>query len=87
MSNYKLKSIQIELQTYGEYKGKYIGKVKYENDESEAFMFNLSEERCNEYLKLVSEELVAGATELGKQLAESMKLIPNGKTVLQITPQ
>ena len=49
-----LKSLNIELMQYGEYKGKFVGKIKFENGDQEAFMFTLTAEQSNEYLKLIS---------------------------------
>lgn len=78
---WRLKSLTIELQKWGEFKDKYIGKIQFENKDSEGFMFNLSPERTEKYLSLISEELVANASNLGDKLLQSLNLLPAPKTI------
>ncbi len=75
-ADYKLKTLRIEFKEYGEYKGKYVGTIAFENGVNEAFMFNLSPEKTAQYLELVSEELVKSASSLGEKLLQSMNLLP-----------
>ena len=39
---WQLKELKIELAAWGEFKGKYIGKVTFETGNSDCFMFTLS---------------------------------------------
>lgn len=75
-NNYKLKSLDIRFQDYGEYKGKYMGKIAFENNQNEAFMFNLSPEETDKYLQLISEKMVGSASHLAENLLQSMNLLP-----------
>lgn len=86
-NNWELKSLNIEYQVWGEYKGKYVGKVKFENGNQDAFMFTLSTEETMDYLNIVSNRVGLSAQQLGEKIAGSMKTIEvaNNKT-LQIEP-
>lgn len=79
-NNWALDSLSIELQKYGEFQGKYVGKIKFTNKANEAFMFNLTPERTAKYIQLVSEELVASASALGQDLMVSLNLLPEAFT-------
>lgn len=79
MSFYRLKRIDISLRDYGEHKGKYFGKIQFENDKEEMFSFNLSPEENQKFLDLISEKVVSTASEMGQLLANSIR--PN----IQIT--
>ena len=85
MEKWQLKSINIELATWGDYKGKYVGKIKFENDEQEAFMFNLSPEDCAKYMELISGKLINSASHLGDKLLASLNLLPAPRTI-EVTP-
>lgn len=78
-ANWKLKSLSISYQDYGDYKGKYIGKITFENREDEAFMFKLSPEDTQKYISLISEKLVESASHLGDKLLASLNLLPAPK--------
>ena len=82
-TTWQLKSPSLELMTYGDYKGKYVGKIKFENDENEAFVFNLSPAESNQFLELISEKVCLTASSLGEKIVESVKAIgnPNLKTL------
>ncbi len=79
--NWKLKSLNIELNGYGDYVGKYTGKVRFENRENEAFIFSLSPEDTQKYINLVSEKLVDSASHLGNKLLASLNLLPAPKVI------
>jgi hypothetical protein len=79
--DWTVESITISMQKWGDYKGKYTGKIKFENKSEEAFMFNLRPEMCEEYLKLISQEVVGAASMLGERLLTSLKLLPNGDLI------
>jgi len=53
---------------------KYTGSIRFINGDYESFRFNLDEDRSKEYLALVSEEVIRSAEELGKRIAESLKI-------------
>ena len=80
-AGWKLESLKIDFQPYGDYRGKYVGKVRFNNKEDEAFMFNLSPDETQEYLTLVSKKLVTSASHLGDKLMSSLNLLPAPKTV------
>lgn len=73
---WKLKSLNIQFQDWGDYKGKYTGKIQFENKESEAFTFNIKPEMVQEYLSLIKNELVSAASSLGDNLMNSLNLLP-----------
>jgi len=80
-AGWKLESLNISFQTYGDYRGKYVGKVRFNNKEDEAFMFNLSPDETQEYINLVSKKLVTNASHLGDKLMASLNLLPAPKVV------
>lgn len=84
--NWKMKSISISFQEYGDYKGQYVGKIEYNNNENEAFMFKLYPEECQHYMKLISEKLVQSASHLGDKLLASLNLLPAPKEIIIQTP-
>lgn len=75
-SGYRLKSLDIRFNDWGEYKGKHTGKIAFENGEGEAFMFNLTPEDTEMYLQLISDKLVGSASQLADKLLSSMSLLP-----------
>lgn len=79
-NNWALNSLTISLQKYGEFQGKYVGKIEFQNKTNEAFMFNLSPEKTAKYIQLVSEELVSSASALGQDLMVSLNLLPDAFT-------
>ena len=60
-----LKDLKIELSQWGEFKGKYIGKITFENKSSDCFMFTLSPEEIAEYMKIISRKVVLTACTCG----------------------
>lgn len=71
--NWELKKLEIELAAWGEFKGKYIGKITFENGSTDAFMFTLSPSEILEYLSIISKKVGSSAYELGGKIVESMK--------------
>lgn len=63
--------IEIEYQKWGEYKGKYKGKISFEDGTSESFTFGLTPEQCAKYLTPIADEAINSAKELGAKIAES----------------
>jgi hypothetical protein len=80
--DWKLKSMSIRFMEYGEYSGKYVGQMEFNNKQSEAFTFNIRPEMAGEYLRLLKAEVVRSASELGEKLAQSLDLLTS--PVLQI---
>lgn len=76
-TTWQLKSLSIELMSYGDYKGKFVGKIKFENGENEAFVFNLDPMESNKFLELISEKVCLTASSLGEKIVESIKAIGN----------
>jgi hypothetical protein len=83
-NGWRLETLEIRFQDWGEFKGKYTGAVKFQNKEREAFVFNLSPERCAEYLTLIKEEVGAAATSLGNKIIQSLNLLPQSVKPAQI---
>lgn len=83
-AGWKMKSIKIEYQDWGDYKGKYVGKIQFENRDNEAFMFNIKPDTAERYMSLIKDELVDSANHLGERLLESLKLLPAANGTISI---
>lgn len=81
LADWQLKTLNINFMTYGDYAGKYVGKVEFSNRQNDAFVFNLSPEETEKYMALISEKLVSNASNLGDKLLASLNLLPAPKTV------
>lgn len=73
-NDWRLEKIELEFQTYGEDKGKYIGKIKFQNGEWESFVFKIYPDMAESYIKLISSDIVKCADNLANRLVESLKL-------------
>ena len=71
-SDWKLKDIRFSFMEYGENKGKYEGKITFENGDQESFSFKLKPEMCNQYISLMSNDIKQSANELGEKLIKSL---------------
>src|SRR5882672_3972961 len=71
-SQWRLKSINISFQEWGEYKGKYIGKIEFANRTNEAFSFNITDEKTHQFLSLIRDNVVDSAANLGQRLMQSL---------------
>lgn len=67
----RLKKIEIELQNWGENKGKYTGKITFEDGTNDSFTFGMSPDVCARYLTPIATEVINSANDLGKKLAQS----------------
>ena len=67
----RLKKIEIELQGWGDDKGKYKGKITFEDGSNDSFTFGMTPEVCNRYLTPIANEVINSAKELGERLAQS----------------
>lgn len=74
--NYRLESLTIRYNDYGEYKGRHTGKITFQNNQSEGFMFNLSPEETGQFIKMIEPKLVASASQLGQKLLSSLAMLP-----------
>lgn len=74
---WNLKSLKLELQTWGEFEGKYIGSIIFENGK-DAFTCDITPEKAAEFLKLIQKEVMNNASDLKEKLAESLKFLTNG---------
>jgi hypothetical protein len=72
--NWKLSSIKIDFMTYGENKGKYEGKITFDNGEYESFTFKIRPDMAERYINLMAADIVTSANELGERLIESLGL-------------
>jgi len=55
--NWILRELKIEMVTYGENKGKYEGKISFQNEESESFSFKVKPEMAEQCLKILSTDI------------------------------
>lgn len=72
--DWRLQKIELEFQSYGEHKGKYAGKIRFQNGEFESFTFKIRPEMAQPYIDLIAEDIVKGAESLGERLIESLGL-------------
>ncbi len=71
-SQWRLKSINITFQEWGEYKGKYLGKIQFGNGQQEAFSFNIHEDKAMQFLALIKDSVVDSAAQLGNRVLQSL---------------
>lgn len=71
-SQWRLKSINITFQEWGEYKGKYLGKIQFGNGQQEAFSFNIAEDKALQFLALIKDSVVDSAAQLGNRVLQSL---------------
>lgn len=69
-----LDKIEIEFQNYGEHKGKYAGRIRFQNGEFESFTFKIRPDMAQPYINIISEDIVRCAESLGSRLVESLGL-------------
>jgi len=67
--DWRLQKIELEFQSYGEHKGKYVGKIRFQNGEFESFDFKIRPE-----IDLMSADIVKCAESLGSRLIDSLGL-------------
>ncbi len=83
---WQLKKLEVELAQWGEFKGKYIGKISFENGNSDAFMFSLSPAEIVDYLAIISDKVGKSASELGGKITESLKSLGfDEKPIIHLT--
>jgi len=79
--NWRLDKIELEFISYGDDKGKYNGKIRFQNGEYESFSFKIRPEMAKPYIDLMSADIVKCAESLGAILVESLGLKSDEKTV------
>ena len=73
---WRLESLRIELQTWGEFKGKHTAKITFSNKNSDAFTFVLSPDETLAYMHLIKDKIASSAGFLGQRLIQSLGLLP-----------
>lgn len=71
-AEWRLKAIHISFREYGEYKGKYVGKIEFANRQQEAFSFNITDEKATQFLNLIRDNVIDSAAKLGERLMQSL---------------
>ena len=72
--NWRLRKIELEFQNWGENKGKYVGKISFENGEFESFNFKIQPEMAQPYIDIMAKDIVKCAESLGSRLVESLNV-------------
>ena len=67
-NTWELESFTVELQHWGESKGKYNGRITFRNKECEMFSLKVSQDKSAEILKLITAELSQAAQEFQDKL-------------------
>lgn len=69
-----LSKIELEIQTYGEHKGKYIGKIRFSNGKYEGFNFNIYPEMAEDYISLIKDTVLKSSQELTEKLIKTLNI-------------
>lgn len=80
-SNWRLEKLEIKFQQGYSHKEKeeekidrYEGRITFQNGEWESFSFKVKPNMAEEYIKLISKDVVENAERLGKDLVKSLML-------------
>lgn len=68
---YKLDSIRLELNKYGENKGSYTGMIKFENGHNESFCFMIRPDMADDFIKLIASDISLASERLTNDLIYS----------------
>lgn len=71
-NDWRLDKIELEFISYGEDKGKYTGKIRFQNGAYESFSFRIRPEMAGPYVDLIAKDVVKGADSLARRLCESL---------------
>ena len=71
---WRLSSLELKFNTWGEDEGKYTGKIEFRNGLYESFSFRIRPDMAEPYIDLIASDIVTGAESLGKRLIESLGL-------------
>jgi len=72
MSEWKLRKFTVELQAYGDNRGKYEAEVQFRNGSKDSFTFALSGAQTQQFLDLIANRVVSISEEMSERLAESL---------------
>jgi hypothetical protein len=72
--DWRLDKLELEFQSYGEHKGKYAGKIRFQNGDWESFTFKIRPDQAQPYIDLIAENIVKSAESLGERLIDSLGL-------------
>ena len=72
--DWKLDKLEIEFKSWGDDKGKYAGRIRFENGEYENFTFKIRPDMAQPYIDLIAEDIVKAASNLGERLVVSLGL-------------
>ena len=72
--DWRLEKIEIEFETFGQHKGKYVGKIRFQNGDYESFQFKILPDMAQPYIDLMGKDIVRVASDLGERLLVSLGL-------------
>lgn len=72
--DWKLKKLELEFQTFGKDKGKYVGSIHFQNGDYEGFNFKIRPDLAEPYITLIAADVVRAAEQMGERLIQSLKL-------------
>jgi hypothetical protein len=84
VQGWRLENLRLDFQSYGEFKGKHTAKITFQNRQSDAFTFTLSPEETQQYILLIKDKIVGGASMLGQRLLQSLSLLESPSEVKAI---
>ena len=70
----KLRELNIELQTYGEFRGRYIGKVKFDDDAVGSICLTLDPDLALALLATCGQQIVGVSTKAAQQLRANIEM-------------
>jgi len=80
-NDWRLQSLSITYNEWGEHKGLYTGAAKFVNGTKMDINFKLDQEKSNRFLALIQDEITNHAKELGAMLVVSLPIaLPPAKT-------
>ena len=60
--NWKLTRIELELKTFGEFEGEYVGRIGFKNGDNESFDFKIRPGMAQPYIDLISASAAKAAS-------------------------
>ena len=69
---WKLTDFRIQLRDYGEYKGQYIGKIEFRNQDDEGFICKIASESHKRILNIIAGDVRESAGNLMNKLKNSL---------------
>lgn len=71
-SEWKLDKIELGLEKYGPNEGKYVGSVRFSNNEYESFNFKIPSNMAQPFIDLIAHHVADVAETLGERIANSL---------------